>query len=297
MRCLHPVPTRRGILFPCGKCPACLAQRKEELAQRIFMEARVSASSYFLTLTYDDKHLPFDPETGELSFDKQEVQTYIRSLRDRLRLRDISLRYFFTCEYGDLSERPHYHAVLYFSQFLSLQQVWILCNALWKNRGYVYLSSVGAGCCRYVAKYCLKDDPSGSFELPRDDPRRPFRLFSRRPGIGSTEEVVQYYYEVFQLHKRFFDFDGVNYSGNGERFIPKVPRVVRSKFDEFTQRKCTAVGWSRFYGLQEDLGLALEDPALNCFDPVECTNTPIYDKDLEIQKKNLKLRKLKKHCL
>lgn len=297
MRCLHPVPTRRGILFPCGKCPACLAQRKEELAQRIFMESRVSASSYFLTLTYDDKHLPFDPETGESCFNKSEISSYIRSLRDFLRPRDIYLRYFLTCEKGDLSSRPHYHAILYFSKFLSLQQAWILCNSKWSNKGFVYLSSVGSGCCKYVAKYCLKDDPGRSFELPRDDPGRPFRLFSRKPGIGCTEEVVQYYYEIFQLHKRFFDFDAVNYSGNGERFIPKIPRVVRSKFDEFTQRQCTAVGWSRFYGLQEDLGLALADSALNRFDPVECVNSPIYEKDLEIQRKTLKLRKLKKNCL
>lgn len=297
MRCLHPVPTKRGILFPCGKCPECLAQRKEELAQRIFMEARVSASSYFLTLTYDDDHLPIDPITGEACFNKSEIQAYIRAIRDRIRPRGVSLRYFLTCEAGDISGRPHYHAVLYFSQFLSLQQVWILCSTLWENRGFVYLSSVGAGCCKYVAKYCLKDDPSRSFELPSDDPRKPFRLFSRRPGVGSTDEVVQHYYEVFQLHKRYFDFDGILYSGNGERFVPKVPRVVRTKFDEFTQAKCTAVGWSRFYGLQEELGQALRDSGLNSFDEETCENTPIYRHDLEIQQKLRKLRKLKKNCL
>lgn len=297
MRCLHPVTTRRGILFPCGKCPACLSQRKEELAERIFFEARVSPSSYFLTLTYDDEHLPRDPENGLQCFDKSEVQTYIRRIRDFLRPRDISLRYFLTCEYGDASLRSHYHAVLYFSSFLSLQQCWILCNDLW-GKGIVYLSSVGAGCCRYVAKYALKDDIQESYSLPSSSPCKPFRLFSRRPGLGATDDCVQYWFERFQLEKGYFDFDSSNSCDNGEKFLPRIPRVVRSKFDEFTQHKISQVGWSRFYGLQEDLGMSLRDPGLNrCLDPVDNKWEPIFDRDLEIKEKTRKLRQLKKNCI
>ena len=294
MRCLHPVTTKRGILFPCGKCPACLNQRKEELAERIFFESRVSPSSYFLTLTYDEEHLP--TYNGTPSFDKEQIQTYLRALRDRLRRQHIFLRYFLTCEYGDIGLRSHYHAILYFSEFLSLQQVWILCNEVWQ-KGIVYLSSVGAGCCRYVSKYCLKDDESRSFELPSGDPRKPFRLFSRRPGIGASDDAVEYWYQRFDLSKNYFDFDSVLYSGNGEAFIPKIPRVVRSKFDDFTQRKISAVGWSRFFGLQEEFGRSLRDPGLNVYDEKTNEASPIFDRDLEIMKKTRKLRKLKKQCV
>lgn len=297
MRCLHPVATPRGILFPCGKCPACLSERREELAERIFFESRVSASSYFVTLTYDDEHLPFDRQLGINCFDKQEIQTYIRRIRDYLRPRDVSLRYFLTCEFGDASNRSHYHAVVYLSSFLSLQQVWILFNEFWK-RGIVYVSSVGAGCCKYVAKYCLKDDGNESYSFPSSSPAKPFRLFSRRPGIGCTDECVQYWYDRFQLNKNYYDFDSVNMYGSGEKFIPRIPRVVRNKFDEFTQSKISQVGWSKFYALQEDLGKALSDPALNrCVDPSLNKWEPILDKDLEIKRKARKLRQLKKNCL
>lgn len=297
MRCLHPTTTRRGILFPCGKCPACLSQRKEELAERIFFESRVSPCSYFVTLTYDDSHLPSDPDTGQMCFDKLGIQIYLRRVRDFLRPRDIKMRYFLTCEYGDLSFRSHYHAVVFLSSFLSLQQAWTLFSDLWE-KGIVYLSSVGAGCCRYVAKYALKDDPQESFDLPAGDPRKPFRLFSRRPGIGATDECVHYWSEQFGLHKRFYQWDSFSYYDNGEKFLPKIPRVVRSKFDEFTQRKITEVGWSRFYSLQEDLGKALSDSSLNvCIDPDSNTYESRFEKDLEIKKKTRKLRQLKKHCL
>lgn len=297
MRCLHPVTTRRGLLFPCGKCPACLNQDKEELAERIFFESRVSPCSYFLTLTYNEENLPFDPVSGLHCFDKEGVEAYIRRVRDFLRPRGISLRIFLSCEYGDISQRPHYHAIAYLSSFLSLQQAWTMFNDLWR-KGIVYLSSVGAGCCRYVAKYCLKDDEGSTEYLPKGDPRKPFRSFPRRPGVGATDECVQYWYEVFGLRKRFFQWDSIEYSGNGEKFLPKIPRVVRSKFDEYTQRQCTAVGWSRFYSLQEDLGKALQDSNLNvCVDPAENRFEARYDKDLEIMQKTRKLRKLKKNCL
>lgn len=266
------------------------------LAERIFFESRVSKCSYFLTLTYDEENLPTYGESHLPCFDKREVQAYLRALRDRVRRERISIRYFLTCEYGDIGFRSHYHAILYFSEFLSLQQVWILCNEVWE-RGIVYLSSVGAGCCRYVSKYCLKDDPTRSFELPSSDPRKPFRLFSRRPGIGATPEALRYWIDRFSLTESYYDFGSTLSSGNGEAFIPKIPRVVRNKFDPEKQRRISEVGWSRFYGLQDELVNSFNDPGLNFTNMDTNEYTPIYDKDLEILQKTRKLRKLKKHCL
>lgn len=61
IKCLHPVQvkTLKGItLVKCGKCPACESSIKSELQLRIQCEALKHKHSYFITLTYDDEHLP-----------------------------------------------------------------------------------------------------------------------------------------------------------------------------------------------------------------------------------------------
>ena len=61
IKCLHPVQvnTFKGItLVRCGKCPACESSIKSELHLRIQCEAKKHKHSYFVTLTYDDVHLP-----------------------------------------------------------------------------------------------------------------------------------------------------------------------------------------------------------------------------------------------
>lgn len=61
IKCLHPVQvnTLKGItLVRCGKCPACESSIKSELQLRIQCEAKKHKHSYFVTLTYDDVHLP-----------------------------------------------------------------------------------------------------------------------------------------------------------------------------------------------------------------------------------------------
>lgn len=61
IKCLHPVQvkTLKGItLVKCGKCSACESTIKSELQLRIQCEAKMHKHSYFITLTYDDEHLP-----------------------------------------------------------------------------------------------------------------------------------------------------------------------------------------------------------------------------------------------
>lgn len=65
----------------------------------------------FLTLTYDDKHLP---EDGELHYD--HVQTFLKNLR---RLCLSRLRFFVCGEYGDLFDRCHWHMILFGHDFFT----------------------------------------------------------------------------------------------------------------------------------------------------------------------------------
>ena len=73
--CTHPAYGRPGdvtefIEIPCGKCSGCRLQRSREWANRCMLELEYHKSSYFVTLTYDEAHVPIhyypDPVTGEV---------------------------------------------------------------------------------------------------------------------------------------------------------------------------------------------------------------------------------------
>ena len=70
----------------------------------------------FITLTYDDEHLP---ELGSLKF--SDFQKFIRRFRKKLAREDMKahgvvyrrLRFYHCGEYGDKEGRPHFHAILF----------------------------------------------------------------------------------------------------------------------------------------------------------------------------------------
>lgn len=150
----------------------------------------------FVTLTYDDKYLP---ENGNLV--KEDFQKFFKRLRKNT---GREIRYFACGEYGDQTNRPHYHAILfginfsedrkkhsekqgkkyYVSPFLA--KTWGLGHAL--------ISEFSYSTAAYTARYVLKK-MSGKLaeehyqrvnvitgELVQVQPE--FALMSRNPGIG-----------------------------------------------------------------------------------------------------------------
>ena len=60
-KCLHPVKvkTLRGVqLVKCGKCPACENSKRSELRAKVQYEENNCKATFFITLTFDDAHLP-----------------------------------------------------------------------------------------------------------------------------------------------------------------------------------------------------------------------------------------------
>jgi len=60
----------------------------------------------FITLTYDDRHLPLHG-----SLEPRDLQLFWKRLRKRLNGRKVS--YYAVGEYGEVTQRPHYHAILF----------------------------------------------------------------------------------------------------------------------------------------------------------------------------------------
>ena len=126
MACFHPLQAFRvadgSVVFvergdvvqtlslPCGRCNGCRLERARQWSVRITHEMMMYPhGSSFVTLTYDDEHLPSD---GSLRYG--DFQVFARALRKRMKGPFFRpLRYFMCGEYGDDEFRPHYHAGLF----------------------------------------------------------------------------------------------------------------------------------------------------------------------------------------
>ena len=80
-----------------------------EWAIRITHEAQMHSANCFLTLTYDDAHLP---AFGQLL--KRDLQLFFKRLRKNVG----PFRYVACGEYGELRRRPHFHVALFGMDFV-----------------------------------------------------------------------------------------------------------------------------------------------------------------------------------
>ena len=91
------------VPLPCGNCLCCRINKSKEWAVRCVLESLYHDENLFITLTYDDDHLPAD---GLLY--RSDVTKFIKRLRHYC-----SVRYFGCGEYGTKNKRPHYHLILF----------------------------------------------------------------------------------------------------------------------------------------------------------------------------------------
>lgn len=202
-----------SIPIPCGNCYGCRLDYSKQWADRCIMELDEHESAYFLTLTYDDDHLPFPPfvtndgevlpftflddETGECGYmptlRKRDIQLFHKRLREATGQK---IRYFTAGEYGDHTHRPHYHSIEFGLEIDDLKPYkyengyWLYTsekiNAIWKN-GNVIIGECTWETCAYTARYVMKKVNGvlkGYYDAHCIEPE--FIVMSRRPGIGRT---------------------------------------------------------------------------------------------------------------
>lgn len=96
----------------CGNCTECRQLDRNQRTVRAHFEASQWPSNLFVTLTYNDDHLPLG---GTL--DKKDVQDFMKRLKKRLKsTKDNPIRQIYAGEYGD-DGRPHYHLILFNCEF------------------------------------------------------------------------------------------------------------------------------------------------------------------------------------
>lgn len=238
-----------AIKIPCGKCRGCRAQKARAWADRMVLELDHSKKAVFLTLTYDNDHVPcrYDQSTGQavLTLNKRDLQLFFKRLRKRYALLEEvngekvviprEIRYYACGEYGSNTHRPHYHVILYGIGLEDIPDLKLkgmnelhdpyfssdfFAKDIWKN-GFCLFANVSWKTCAYVARYVKKKDLGFVSDEYVDRVLEPeFSVSSRNPGIGL-------YYP--KEHSDCFEYSVFHFGDNGSSvkvFLP--PAFLRT---------------------------------------------------------------------
>jgi len=199
------------VRVPCGQCTACRLEKSRQWAVRCVHEAQLYENNSFITLTYDDQNIPKTKDQIYWSEDiplcgnlKTLNLTHFQSFMKRLRKhqddtfldqdydehflfnRDHSknIRFFHAGEYGEQTDRPHYHAI-FFGVGLRDQN---LVNDIW-GKGFVDFGTVTFESCRYTANYLDKKYYGQLAEdyYTRHGREVPFQVVSQGIGLRFAE--------------------------------------------------------------------------------------------------------------
>lgn len=219
------------VTIPCGQCIGCRLERSRQWAVRCMHEADMHQDNCFITLTYDEEHLPIDE-----SLNVKHFQKFMKRLRKSTQPKKI--RYYHCGEYGSDRNRPHYHALIFNHEFTD-KQYWKTDNGntlhtsriletLW-GKGQCIIGEVTFDSAAYVAQYILKKQTGRDSDIHYEHITRhgfntkldkEYTTMSRRPGIGKQ------WYEKFKEEVYPDNFIIVN----GKKAIP--PKYYLSLFEK-----------------------------------------------------------------
>lgn len=231
------------VQIPCGQCIGCRLERSRQWAIRCVHEASLYDDNCFITLTYDDDHLPKDK-----SLDVRDFQKFMKRLRKKATQK---IRYYHCGEYGEECAicghnrmdckklgctfiktlgRPHFHACVFNYDFddkilhskdngIPIYTSEKLSN-LWPM-GFALTGDVTFESAAYVARYVTKkiygDDAPDYYQYKKPE------YTSMSNGIGAA------WYDLF---KSDLDHDFCIINGK-EVKIPKYYDSILGDSDHF----------------------------------------------------------------
>jgi len=173
------------IPFPCGKCPPCHKRRISGWSFRLTKQSQATNTSQFVTLTYDELTIPKTKNQLQ-TLCKSDLQKFFKRLR---KLTHEKISYYAVGEYGDKTQRPHYHIILFNATENSVQSAW---NLHTNSIGHCHFGNVSDASIGYTLKYISKEK-----QIPmhkNDDREKEFSLMSK--GLGKsylTPQTIQWH--------------------------------------------------------------------------------------------------------
>lgn len=177
MHCNKPIwLDSKKMMVPCQKCRGCRIRRSSEWTMRLQHEQHLhDYRSMFVTLTYSNEYLPFGGTVLPC-----DLQKFFKRLRAQIKPRKI--KHYSCGEYGDKSNRPHYHSIILgldcgdIEDRQEIVKAWKYCD--WENilsspSGNKAIGMVTPDSIRYVADYIHK-------KYNNKDPRKVFAKYGLR---------------------------------------------------------------------------------------------------------------------
>lgn len=190
---------KKSAWIRCGKCFNCKKFETKQWIWRLHKQAQYTDldKQWFFTLTYNDENIPFqeyaDTETGEIrtthTVHIKHLQAWLKRARDAHEkarkggLCTTKFQYFAISEYGEKTQRPHYHALIYGVARQEAERL-----ALNWEHGFTKFSPMNIKRIAYTTNYLFKkgyNTPYGAEEISR--------LMSRNIGIEYVEKHKQYH--------------------------------------------------------------------------------------------------------
>lgn len=252
--------------IPCSKCWACRLNYSAEWATRNMLEAQYHDNNFFITLTYDEEHLPIatymeygkdrimNDGTWEGTLYPEHVTRFINSLRKHFfRQGKTDIKYFYCGEYGETTQRPHYHMILFgadldVNQFHDFhiderfKEHWKSYELeKWWPYGMHDIACLEWSCAAYVSRYCMKklnDEPKSEEWYAYNGKQREFIRMSNRPGIG-----MRYYKDHVEDIYKNDEMIMKTVKGNTGSFKP--PKAFDRKFKESNPEAWDLIQYSR----------------------------------------------------
>lgn len=242
----------KAVYFPCGKCLACRINRRREWTERLLNEEVYSSSATFITLTYDENHVPID-QNGNMSVCVSDIQKFLKRLRKRYSA--YKIRFFINSEYGPETGRPHYHGII----FNLPDSIYDGATRIYRNGsvsfhtpriesvwqcGNVEAAPAGAERCSYCAKYFIDRKSVDDILTPN------FSVMSRKPGIG-----FKYMEAITDKVRHYQSTSMISHTGN----YVALPLYYKRKIYTEDERKLMFDKYCQEFELDEETLMMLNE--------------------------------------
>ena len=229
--------------IPCGKCIGCKLDHANDWATRCWCEMQSWKNNCFITLTYNDKHLP---KNGYLN--KKHIQLFMKKLRYYQKgieswknpisgKTENPIRFLLCGEYGpNGTRRPHYHLLIFnwkpqeklkfYKENHNGDRLFIskTITKIW-GKGFTTIGDLNYKSACYVSRYCTKkmfNVKNNELKAAKIQPE--FILMSRNGGIG-----IKYWNEY---QKAILERDGILIKTKDKVKNKRIPKYFERKYKE-----------------------------------------------------------------